>query len=319
MTKILISRRLPDAAMNALADLDVTLRDTPDAMTHAEVVAALRDYDAVIPTLGDPFTATAFAEVPQPRCKVVANFGAGYNHIDVAAATRAGIVVSNTPGAVTDATADIALTLMLMVTRRAGEGERMVRAGNWHGWQPTQMLGLHMTGKTLGIIGMGRIGKAIARRAQRGFDMDVVFFNRSRVTDPGVPARQLDSIKDVMGVADIVVVAVPGGAATHHLINADAFAAMRPSAFFVNIARGDIVDEAALIAALQAGQIAGAGLDVYEHEPAVPEALRGMENVVLLPHLGTSALEVRTAMAMLSIDNLRAVLAGQPAPNAVTG
>ncbi|MGF6861938.1 lactate dehydrogenase-like 2-hydroxyacid dehydrogenase [Rhodobacteraceae bacterium MBR-64] len=318
MTRILISRRLPDAAMNAVADLEVTLRDTPDAMTHDEVVAALCDYDGVIPTLGDPFDAQAFAKVPQPRCKVVANFGAGYNHIDVAAALGAGVVVTNTPGAVTDATADIALMLMLMVARRAGEGERMVRAGNWHGWQPTQMLGLHLTGKTLGIIGMGRIGKAIARRAQRGFDMDVVFFNRSRVADCGVPARQLDSLAGVMGVSDVVVVAVPGGKATHHLIDAAAFAAMRPSAIFVNIARGDIVDEAALIAALQAGRIAGAGLDVYEFEPQVPAALRAMENVVLLPHLGTAALEVRTAMAMMAIDNLRAVLAGQPAPNAVT-
>lgn len=320
MKKILITRTLPEAALRALADLDVTLRDTPEGLSHEHCVAALRDFDAVLPTLGDVFTARAFDEAVASgalRCKILANFGAGYNHIDIEAARAAGVLVSNTPGAVTEATADIALTLMLMAARRAAEGDRLVRSGQWRGWQPTHMLGMHLSGKTLGVIGMGRIGKAIARRAQRGFDMDVVFFNRSRVADCGVPARQLDSLHEVMGVADVVVVSVPGGPATRHLIDASAFAAMRPHAFFVNIARGDIVDEAALIAALQDGRIAGAGLDVYEFEPAVPEALRAMENVVLLPHLGTAALEVRTDMAMMAIDNLRAVLEGRPAPNAV--
>lgn len=322
MKKILITRDLPEAALRTLSGLDVTLRDTPEGLSHAHCVAALCDYDAVLPTLGDIFTARAFEEATASgrlRCRILANFGAGYNHIDVEAARAAGVIVSNTPGAVTEATADIALTLMLMATRRAAEGDRLVRAGLWQGWQPTHMLGLHLTGKTLGIIGMGRIGKAVARRAQRGFDMDVVFFNRSRVSDCGVPARQLDSLAEVMGVADVVVVAVPGGPATRHLIDAAAFAAMQPHAFFVNVARGDIVDEAALIAALQDRRIAGAGLDVYEFEPKVPEALRAMENVVLLPHLGTAALEVRTDMAMMAIDNLRAALDGRPAPNAVNG
>jgi gluconate 2-dehydrogenase len=320
LKKILITRNLPEAAIRSLPDFDVTLRDTPDGLSHEATVAALCEFDAVLPTLGDVFTARAFDEAVASgalRCRILANFGAGYNHIDAEAARAAGVIVSNTPGAVTEATADIALTLMLMTARRAGEGDRLVRSGQWRGWQPTHMLGMHLTGKTLGIIGMGRIGKAVARRAQRGFDMDVVFFNRSRVADCGVPARQLDSLAEVMGVADVVVVSVPGGPATHRLIDAAAFDAMQEHAFFINIARGDIVDEAALIAALRAGRIAGAGLDVYEFEPKVPEALRAMENVVLLPHLGTAALEVRTDMAMMAIDNLRAVLEGRPAPNAV--
>jgi lactate dehydrogenase-like 2-hydroxyacid dehydrogenase len=204
-----------------------------------------------------------------------------------------------------------------MAARRAGEGERLVRAGKWEGWHPTQMLGLHVTGKTVGIIGMGRIGKAIAKRCHFGFDMDVVFYNRSQVAEAGVPARQLATIQDVMAVADIVVVAVPGGAATHHIINAAALGAMKPTAFLVNIARGDVVDEAALIAALRDNRIAGAGLDVYEKEPIVPDELRAMENVVLLPHLGTAALEVRVSMGLMAVDNLKAFFNGQPLPNAV--
>jgi gluconate 2-dehydrogenase len=239
----------------------------------------------------------------------------GYNHIDVAAAKAAGVTVTNTPGAVTDATADIAVMLMLMAARRAGEGERLVRSGNWGGWQPTQMLGLHVSGKTVGIVGMGRIGKAIARRCHFGFGMSVIFHNRSPV-DPGLPARQVTTLAEAMA-ADVVIVAVPGGPATHHLIDAAALAAMRPHGVFVNISRGDVVDEAALIAALEARAIGAAGLDVYEFEPAVPDRLRALENAVLLPHLGTNALEVRTGMGMMALGNLVAFFEGRPVPNPV--
>ncbi|MCL4107727.1 UNVERIFIED_CONTAM: hypothetical protein GTU68_022188 [Idotea baltica] len=248
---------------------------------------------------------------------MLANFGVGYNHIDAVAARAIGIEVSNTPGAVTDATADIALTLMLMSARRAAEGERMVRSDSWTGWEPTQMLGLHMTGKTLGVIGMGRIGKAIAKRAHFGFDMPVIFFNRSPLADVGMPATQLNRIVDVMAQADIVVTAVPGGAATHHLVGAPEIAAMKPTAHLINIARGDVVDEGALIAALQTGQIAGAGLDVYEREPLVPDALRKLDNVTLLPHLGTAALEVREAMGQMALANAIAFAKGETPPNVV--
>ncbi|EEW26734.1 D-isomer specific 2-hydroxyacid dehydrogenase NAD-binding [Rhodobacter ferrooxidans] len=299
----------------AEAAFEVTLRDETAPLDAEELRDALRDFDAVLPTLGDRFDAAVFADVPQPRARILANFGVGYNHIDAEAARAAGVVVSNTPGAVTDATADIALTLILMTARRAGEGERLLRAGRWQGWGPVQMLGAHVTGKTVGIIGMGRIGKAIARRCHFGFGMTVVFHNRSALADVGVPATQVGLAQAM--AADFVVVAVPGGAATHHLIGINEFAAMQSSGIFINISRGDVVDEGALVATLQAGLIAGAGLDVYEFEPKVPAALIALENVTLLPHLGTAALEVRTAMGLMAVANLVALFDGAEVPNRV--
>jgi gluconate 2-dehydrogenase len=314
---LLITRDMPGQVLQAAQErFEVTVFPGSRALSVTEAQQALADYDLILPTLGDGFGTEAFAQ-GAARCRLLANFGVGYNHIDVAAAQAAGVAVSNTPGAVTDATADIGLLLMLMTARRAGQGERMLRAGRWDGWSPTQLLGLHMTGKTVGIIGMGRIGKAIARRAHYGFDMRVVFFNRSKVADPGMVAEQLDSLVAVMRAVDVVVVAVPGGAGTRHLIDGAALDAMQPHAILINVARGDVVDEAALIAALKAGQIGGAGLDVYENEPHVPEALRQMENVTLLPHLGTAALEVREAMGMMAVDNLFAFVDGHTPPNVI--
>ncbi len=301
--KLLITRRLPDRVLDSARDrFDVTLRDRTEVLSPDELRAALRDYDAVLPTLGDRFQPDVFADVPNPRAKILANFGVGYNHIDAEAAKAAGIAVSNTPGAVTDATADIAVSLILMTARRLGEGERILRAGAWEGWGPVQMLGTHVTGKRLGVIGFGRIGKAIAKRCHYGFDMEVVFYNRSRVEDPGMPARQVEMAEAM--AADFVVVAVPGGKATYHLIDAQVLAMMKQTGIFVNISRGDVVDETALIDTLQAGRIAGAGLDVYEFEPKVPAALMAMENVTLLPHLGTACLEVRENMGMMAVANL---------------
>ncbi|QFT58851.1 Glycerate dehydrogenase [Sulfitobacter sp. THAF37] len=303
MKKLLITRPLPDKVVaEAQRHFEVEVRPETLPLSTEEKARALAEFDAVLPTLGDRFDASFF-EAP-PRCQILANFGVGYNHIDAEAARAAGVAVSNTPGAVTDATADIAITLMLMTCRRAGEGERMVRGGRWPGWHPTQLLGLHVTGKTLGVVGMGRIGKAIAQRAALGFGMKVVFFNRSPVTDLPFEAAQLDRLEDVLGAADVVVLAVPATPQTHHLIDAAALGAMRQHAFVVNISRGDVVDEAALIDALRQGRIAGAGLDVYEFEPDVPRALREMENVTLLPHLGTSTLEVREDMGMMAVANL---------------
>ena len=317
MRRLLITRPLPDPVVQAArAAFDVTLRAATTPLSGEELRASLADFDAVLPTLGDLYSAAVFADVPAPRARILANFGVGYNHIDTAAAHAAGICVTNTPGAVTDATADIAMTLILMTARRAGEGERLVRAGRWEGWHPTQMLGLHVTGKRIGIIGMGRIGQAIARRAHFGFGMEVVFHNRSAVADPGVPARQVP-LAEALG-ADVVVVAVPGGPATRHLIDAEALARMRPHAIFINIARGDVVDEAALAHALHEGRIAGAGLDVYEHEPHITPALLTLENVTLLPHLGTAALEVRQAMGMMAVENLLEWNRGKAPPNRVT-
>jgi len=312
MKKVLVTRPLPEPVIAALKGAaQVAVRAETGPMSAAEMVAALERFDAVLPTLGDRFTAQVFAEGGKIRTRLIANFGVGYNHIDVDAARAHGVAVTNTPGVLTDATADLALTLLLTTARRAGEGERLVRAGHWPGWHPTQLLGTHVTGKTVGIVGMGRIGAAIARRCHHGFGMEVLFYNRSPKA-PDVPARQLDTLAALAREADFVVLAVPGGAETHHLIGTDFFAAMKPGGIVINIARGDVVDEAALIAALQAGQIAGAGLDVYEAEPQVPEVLRGRDNVTLLPHLGSATLETRTAMGLLAVKNIRAFFAGQP-------
>lgn len=316
MTKLLIARPAPPEVHEALQGFDVTYREDSAPLSEDEMQDALRDYDGVLATLGDRFTADVFGKVGMPRCKMLANFGVGYNHIDVEAAKAAGLQVSNTPGAVTDATADIAMTLMLMAARRAGEGERLVRSGQWSGWEPSQLLGMHLTGKTVGIVGMGRIGQAVARRCHYGFSMDVKYFSRS-AKSVAYPAEHISDLKRLVAAVDVVVIAVPGGDDTQHLINADVLAAMQPHAFLINIARGNIVEETALIEALQAGTIGGAGLDVYEFEPEVPQALRDLDNVVLLPHLGTSSREVRVDMWMMAVENLKAGVAGETPPNLV--
>ncbi len=315
--KLWITRPMtPAVEERAAAEFDVEIRPATTPLSEDEMVRALQDYDVVVPTLGDLFSAEIFAKLPEPRCKLLANFGVGYNHINVEAARVLGIAVTNTPGAVTDATADIAMTLLLSTARRAGEGERLVRAEHWQGWHPTQMLGHHVTGKRVGIVGMGRIGQAIARRCHFGFGMRVAYQSRSD--------KQLDFeaefIPDLSALAasvDFLVLAVPGGAETRHLINAAVLEAMNPSAILVNIARGEVVDETALISALQTGQIAGAGLDVYEFEPVVPQALREMQNVTLLPHLGTATEEVRTGMGHMALDNVAAFVSGRDLPNPV--
>jgi len=314
--KLLMTRPLPTPVLDAARQtFDVSVREDTSVLTGDELRASLRDYDAILPTLGDLYSAQVFADVPEPRAKMLANFGVGFNHIDVTAAKTAGLFVTNTPGAVTDATADIAMTLMLMSTRRAGEGERLVRAGAWEGWHPTQMLGLHLSGKHVGIVGMGRIGQAIARRCHFGFGMKVSYFNRS-IKKMDFPADQIATLNELAAQVDVLVVAVPGGS-TKHLVDADVLKSMRPQAHLINIARGEVVEEESLIAALQSRQIAGAGLDVYEFEPKVPDALKAMENVVLLPHLGTATLEVRTSMGLMAVENAVAFAKGEALPNPV--
>lgn len=314
MLKLLITRPIADPVLAQAREMfDVTVH-TGGAMNVEEAHTAMTQYDAILPTLGDQFTAEAFDS--DLRCKMLGNFGVGYNHIDVDAATKAGVAVSNTPDVLTDATADIALTLILATARRAGEGERLVRSGRWGGFDVGGLLGTHVTGKTLGVIGMGRIGQAIAARCHYGFSMEVVFHNRSpKVVE--VPATQLDGLNDVMQAADFVVVATPGGAETTKLIDAAALAAMKPSGFFVNISRGEVVDETALIDALEAGTIAGAGLDVYENEPQVPDRLKALDNAVLLPHLGSATQETRQAMGQMALDNIIAWSEGHRPPQQV--
>ena len=308
--KLLVTRRMtPEAEAAIAARFDAAFRDSNAPLTEAEAAAALADYDLIMPTLGDAFRGTAFATTP--KAKLLANFGAGFNHIDLDAAKAAGLAVTNTPNVVTASTAELAVTLLLMTARRAGEGERLARSGDWTGWHPTQMLGAPVTGQTVGIIGMGRIGRTIARQLHRGFDMEVVFFNRSPVTALDFPAQQIDRIEEVMQAADFVVIAVPGGADTHHLIGAQALAALGPDGILINIARGDVIDQTALIAALTSGTIRAAGLDVFEFEPEIPAALRALDNAVLLPHLGTAVEVTRTEMALRALDNLIAFSEGR--------
>lgn len=318
--RIFVTRRWPSAVESILSDrFDTTLNTDDLPMTGEALSAALGEYDAVLPTVSDRLPAAVFDGV-MPRVRMLGNFGVGYNHIDIDAAKARGIVVTNTPGVLTDCTADIAMLLLLTVARRGGEGERQVRAGEWQGWCPTHMIGTKVTGKTVGIIGFGRIGKAFAQRCHFGFGMDVVFYNRSPV-DPAEAARygarQLPAVEDVLALSDFVSLHCPGGAENRHLMNAERLAAMRPDAFLINTARGDVVDELALIAALKGGVIRGAGLDVYATEPHVPDALRAMENVVLLPHLGSATEETRTAMGMKVVDNVTAFFDGRPPPDRV--
>jgi lactate dehydrogenase-like 2-hydroxyacid dehydrogenase len=314
---LLIARPMTaEVEARARAEFDVEIRANTAVLSQDEMVQALQDFDVVMPTLGDAFDADVFSRVPAPRCKLLANFGVGYNHIDVAAAAAHGVQVSNTPGAVTDATADIALTLILMSARRAAEGERLVRSGNWPGWHPTQMLGQHVTGKKLGIIGMGRIGEAIARRCHFGFGMEVAYIARSE-KNPGFAATRMPDLMQMAAEVDFLVVAVPGGPETRHLVDQAVLAAMKPTAHLINIARGEVVQQEALIAALQDQRIGGAGLDVYEFEPEVPQALCDLNNVTLLPHLGTATDEVRSAMGHMALDNVAAFASGKALLNPV--
>ncbi|MCG8273423.1 D-glycerate dehydrogenase [Aquamicrobium sp. NLF2-7] len=318
--RIIVTRRWPAAVEKVLSErFETTFNSSDVPLTQDQLRSAFAEYDAILPTVSDSLPAAAFPE-GTARTRLLGNFGVGFSHIDTEAARRLGITVTNTPGVLTDCTADIAMTLLLGVARRAGEGERELRSGNWTGWRPTHMIGSRVSGKTIGIIGMGRIGKATARRAHFGFGMDVVFYNRSKVDDDEtriMAARQLPTIEDVLAEADFVSLHCPGGAENRHLMDGRRLAAMKRGAFLINTARGDVVDQQALIAALQSGTIAGAGLDVFDGEPAVPEALRRMENVMLLPHLGSATEETRVAMGMKVVENTIAFFEGHDIPDRV--
>jgi lactate dehydrogenase-like 2-hydroxyacid dehydrogenase len=314
--EIIVTRRWPQAVEEELRKRFPQVRlNADDVPLGAEGLrTALREADVVLPTVSDQLPAELFDG--ELRTRFLGNFGVGYNNIDVEAAAAAGIVVTNTPGVLTDTTADTAMTLLLMIARRAGEGERELRAGRWTGWRPTHMMGADVTGKTIGILGMGRIGVAVARRAHFGFGMPVVFYDSADFEpEHGIPgARRADTVEEVLETADFVSLHMPGGGENRHLINESRLARMKPTAFLVNSARGDVIDQKALVAALRSGTIAGAGLDVYEGEPQVPAELLELENAVLLPHLGSATLETRTAMGMLVLENLQAFLDGREPP-----
>jgi lactate dehydrogenase-like 2-hydroxyacid dehydrogenase len=310
---VVVTRRLPAAVEEVLVrEFDAQLNQDDHPFTAQELQAGLRTADALLPTVTDRLTGEVLAAEPL-RAKILANFGVGFNHIDIAAAQARRLVVTNTPDVLTDDTADDAIMLMLMVARRAGEGERHVRSGAWTGWRPTHLLGTKVSGKTIGLIGMGRIARAVARRARLGFGMRVVFHDPfapppELVKELGLEARA--GVDEVVREADFLSLHCPATPETRHLLDARRLGLMKPTAFLINTARGDVVDEQALVAALRAGTLAGAGLDVYEREPAVSPELLGMENVVLLPHLGSATRETRVAMGVRTIENLRAFFSG---------
>lgn len=315
---LLLTRAWPAAVEAALADHFCVTRNRHDTPLSAEAMrAALRSHDAVACTVTDRIDADV---LDGATARVLANYGVGVSHIDLAAARAAGVVVTNTPGVLTECTADMAMALLLAAARRLGEGERLVRAGRWPGWAPTQLVGTRVSGATLGIIGFGRIGQAVARRAHFGFGMRVIAQNRSAV-DPALAAacgaEMVGSVEDVLAEADAVSLHCPGGSENRHLIDRARLARMKRGAILVNTARGEVVDEAALAEALAAGHLAAAGLDVFEAEPRVHPALLGLESVVLAPHLGSATQETRVAMGLQVLRNLRAVFAGAAPPDRV--
>jgi len=317
--RVLVTRRWPAEVERALQDrFEVVLNDTDRPLSQAELAHAMDEFDVLCPTVSDRIDAAVIEG--GRRARLIANYGVGFDHIDLAAAKAHDVAVTNTPGVLTDATADIALTLLLMAARRAGEGERELRDGRWSGWRPTHLIGSALRGKVLGLVGMGRIAIATARRAHHGFGMKIAYYGR-RECDPAVAAELgaefFPSLHTLLRVADFVSLHVPGGAATANLIDAEAIAQMRPGAYLINTARGGIVDHDALAAALDGGRLAGAGLDVYPHEPQVPRALLGLENVVLLPHLGSANAETRIAMGMKALANVEAFARNEPLPDRV--
>ena len=312
--RIIVTRRWPEAVERRLeATYDAQLNRDDRPMNAAELREAFTTADAVLPTVSDRITAEVM-DIEPLRARVIGNFGVGFNHIDLEAAKARGITVTNTPDVLTDCTADLTMTLLLMAARRAGEGERHLRGAEWTGWRPTHMMGAKVTGKTIGLIGMGRIGKAVAARAHHGFGMKVLFYDRFPV-DPqvaaGLGAEACGTVEEVIERSDFVSLHCPGGEENYHLMNEARLALMQPHAFLINSARGDVVDGAALAAALKSGGIAGAGLDVYEGEPQVNPDLLELENVVLLPHLGSASQETREAMGLRVATNLKAFFAGQ--------
>lgn len=312
--KVLLTRRWPAAVEATLMQrYEVTLNSDDHPFSADEIRTALQYYDAVCPTVCDALPADVL-QISNKRCKILGNFGVGYNHIDIATAKAEGIVVTNTPGVLTQSTADIAMTLLLMSARRGAEGDRMIRASQWTGWCPTHMLSTDVTGATLGLIGFGRIAQAMAHKAHFGFGMRILYV-KPTPADPATVAQlqatRCDSIAELLGNSDFVSLHCPGGAETKHLINAENLALMKPTAHLINTARGDVVDSQALITALHNRQIAGAGLDVYEGEPNIHPGFLTLDNVALLPHLGSATLNTRIAMGEKVLANLEAFFAGQ--------
>ncbi|MXP24538.1 D-glycerate dehydrogenase [Altererythrobacter indicus] len=316
--RILVTRRWPEAVEQELAKVyDVTFNASDTPLDQQTLAAAMGEYDVLAPTVSDRIDADVIKA--GDRVKLIANYGVGFDHIALDAAHERGIAVTNTPGVLTDSTADLTMALLLMAVRRGGEGERELRSGQWTGWRPTHMLGTSLHGKVLGLVGFGRIGQATACRA-RAFGMKIAYYGRhpvSHKTACDLDAHYYSDFHKLLRAAHVVSLHVPGGAETRHMIDAAAIQSMRKGAYLVNTARGEVVDHDALAEALRNGHLSGAGLDVYPEEPQIPEALLGLENVVLLPHLGSATHEAREAMGRKVIANIHAWTKGQHLPDQV--
>jgi glyoxylate reductase len=318
---VIVTRKLPDPIETRMMELfacRLNLDDTP--LSKPELIAAVERADVMVPTVTDRIDAEVLAAAG-PALKLIASFGTGVDHVDLAAAQRRGIIVTNTPGVLTEDTADMTMALILAVSRRLAEGERLIRSGGWTGWGPTSMLGHRIWGKRLGIVGMGRIGMALARRA-KGFGLAVHYHNRRPVPEEiesALEATHWESLDQMLAHMDIVSVNCPHTPATYHLLSARRLRLLRPQAILVNTARGEIVDEEELLRRLETRAIAGAGLDVFEHEPAIDPRLRALDNVVLLPHMGSATIEGRLAMGEKVIINIKTFADGHRPPDRVLG
>lgn len=316
---VVVTRRLPEPVETRMKELfDVRLRETDEKMTRNELADAMSSCDVLVPTITDQIDAGLIAKAGE-RLKLIASYGSGFDHIDVATARSRGILVSNTPGVVTEDTADMTLALILAVTRRIPEGLAAMQAGQWQGWAPTAYMGGRLGGRRLGILGMGRIGQAVARRA-RAFGMQVHYHNRRRLrpeVEAELDATYWDSLDQMIARMDILSVNCPHTPSTFHLLNARRLKLMKPSAVIVNTSRGEVIDENALTRGLRAGEIAGAGLDVYEHGTDVNPELRSLRNVVLLPHMGSATVEGRIEMGEKVIINIKTFADGHRPPDQV--
>lgn len=317
--KVVVTRKLPDPIETRMAELfDVRLNLSDAPMDGAALKAAMAEADVLVPTVTDDINADIIAAAGE-NLKLIANFGAGVNHIDVKAAAKAGIAITNTPGVLTEDTADLTMALLLSVPRRLFEGEKILRAGEWSGWTPTFLMGHRIQGKRLGIIGMGRIGRAVARRA-KAFNMAVHYHNRSQLpaeVEDELEATYWADLDQMLSRMDFVSVNCPLTADTHHLLNRERMKKLQPHAVIINTARGEIIDETALADLLEVGRIAGAGLDVFEAEPEINPKLLELENVVLLPHMGSATVEARTGMGEKVLINIQAFTDGHRPPDRV--
>ena len=317
--RVAVTQQMPGPIARRLADLfETQLNQTDEAMDKAAIIAAVADHDVLVPTVTDRIDADIIAAAG-PQLKLIANFGAGTDHIDVAAAHARGITVTNTPGVLTEDTADLNMALILAVPRRLVEGDRISRAGGFTGWTPTGTLGHRVRGKKLGILGMGRIGQAVARRAH-AFGLSVHYHNRRRVSAPieaALDATYYEYLEDMLSVVDILSINCPKTPATYHAMNRERLALMSPNSYIINTSRGDVIDEDALADALKAGEIGGAGLDVYEFEPKINPKLMDLPNVILAPHIGSATHESRREMGEKVLINIRAMIDGHQCPDRV--